>query len=312
MIVAFTSYSVSFMKRLKAGAVSGYLLAAAAYLMWGVLPLYWALLNAVDPFVVLSYRVLFSAFFLLFPVLFTQARTEIKQKLNDKKTLLKVFASALLIFFNWGLFIWGLAQGYHIDVSFGYFVSPLMQVVFGALFLREKMNAGTLAAFLLALAALVYMVVSAGVFPWLSISLAVSFSLYGLVKKKTGIGAVAGLFLETLFVFPISAGILLFFSGHGGIALGRDVLTTVLIVLSGIATALPLLFYGQAAKKITLAAIGFFQYLNPTCMFFIGVFIFREHVEQYKLIGFAFIWAALVLYSASSLIKNRRVETQKV
>lgn len=294
------------MQRLKSGRLTGNFFAAASYLMWGVLPLYWALLNTVDPFLVLSYRVLFSAFFLSFLVFSSNMRSDLKRALANKKALLNILASSLLIFVNWGLYIWGLSQNYYIDVSFGYFMSPLVQVMLGALFLKEKMDAGTFAAFLLALGALLYMIISAGVFPWLSVSLAVSFSAYGLVKKKSVTGAAPGLFLETLFVSPICIGILIYFAGNGGIAFGRDVFTTLLIILSGIVTALPLMLFGMAAKKITLTALGFFQYLSPTCVFLIGVFLFHEPVEKYKLIGFALIWTSLLIYSVSSFLKRKR------
>jgi chloramphenicol-sensitive protein RarD len=295
------------MNRPSPGTLPGNLLAAGAYLIWGALPLFWACLDHVDPFIVLSFRVLFSLAFLCLIFFSAACRMDVRRAFSDKKILARTLTASLFLFLNWGLFIWGLAHGYHIDASLGYFMSPLIQVVLGAVVLKEKMSAGTVVAFVLALAAVVYMAAAQGIFPWYAISLAGTFSVYGLIKKQTGLNAYSSLFLESAFSSPICIGILVYFANTSGVPFGQDFTTTALLVLSGVVTAVPLVLFGMAAKKITLTTLGFIQYLSPTCQLLLGIFAFHETVEPFKLLGFALIWTALVIYSVTSLVKPRRL-----
>jgi len=282
------------------------ILAVAAYLVWGALPLYWALLDSVPPLVVLAFRVLCSMLLLAPILLFAKRRGEIKRVLTDRRRTLKAVAAGLLVFANWGLFIWGLEQGMHVQVSFGYYFSPLLQVVMGALLLKERMHATTAVAFVLALSAVVYLMISGGVFPWFAIALAVTFSAYGLVKKLVDTDAYTGLFLETMFTAPLAAAILVVYGTGSGIAFGQDWATSLLLIGAGPATALPLILFSAAARHIPLTSLGFFQYLSPTLTLILGVTVFQKTVSPAEMVGFIVIWVALVIYSAGAVHRIRK------
>ena len=284
----------------------GNIVAVIAYLVWGALPLYWGLLDAVPPFVVLAFRVVFSLLLLSVILFFSHWRAAIKRVLTNRKRTLMALAASMLIFANWALFIWGLAQGLHIDVSFGYYLSPLVQVVLGTLFLKEKMRPMTVVAFVLAVGAVAYLMISGGVFPWYAVSLAVTFAVYGLVKKKVDTDAYTGLFLETVFSAPLAAGILVYYGFTSGVVFGQDWGTTLLLIGAGLVTAGPLALYGEAAQRIPLTSLGFFQYLTPSIMLLLGVFIYGKTITHTEMIAFIVIWIALIIYSAGAVFRMRR------
>ena len=288
------------------GQKTGNILAVAAYLVWGALPLYWALLDSVPPLVVLAFRVLCSMLLLAPILLFAKWRGEIKRVLTDRRKMLKAVAAGLLVFFNWGLFIWGLEQGMHVQVSFGYYFSPLLQVVMGALLLKERMHATTAVAFAMALLAVIYQMISGGFFPWFAIALAVTFSAYGLVKKLVDTDSYTGLFLETMFTAPLAAAILVVYGMGSGIVFGQDWATSLLLIGAGPATALPLILFSAAARRIPLTSLGFFQYLSPTLTLVLGVTVFQKPVSPAELVGFIVVWAALIIYSAGAMYRMRK------
>lgn len=286
--------------------LSGNLAAISSYVIWGALPLYWALLDNVPPLVVLAFRVL-ASLALLSPILFfAKWRGEVKRVLTDRRSALKALAAGLLIFSNWGLFIWGLEQGLHVQVSFGYYFSPLLQVVLGALFLKERMQPATIAAFVLALAAVAYLMISSGVFPWYSMVLAASFAVYGLVKKKVDTDSYTGLFLETMFSAPLAIAILVIFGVQSGIAFGQDLGISLLLIGAGPVTAIPLMLYSEAARRIPLTSLGFFQYFSPSITLALGVTVFGKTVTHAELVGFIVVWAALIIYSAGAVYRIRK------
>jgi len=291
------------------GRKTGNILAISSYLIWGALPLYWALLDSVNPLVVLAFRVLFSLALLMPILLFAKWRGELKRVLTDRRKTLKALAAGLLIFFNWGLFIWGLEQGFHIQVSFGYYLSPLMQVALGALLLKERMHPATIAAFILALLAVAYLMVSDGVFPWYSVILAASFSFYGLVKKKVDTDSYTGLFLETLFTAPLAVALLIIFGSHNGIAFGHGWGISLLLVGAGPVTAIPLMLYSAAAQRIPLTSLGFFQYFSPSLTLLLGITVFGKTVSHAEMIGFVVVWIALIIYSAGAVCRMRKNRT---
>lgn len=288
------------------GQKTGNILAIASYMIWGALPLYWALLNSVHPLVVLAYRVLFSLALLSPILLFAKWRGEVKRILTDRRRTLKSLAAGLLIFLNWGLYIWGLEQGLHVQASFGYYFSPLLQVALGTLILKEKMRPTTIAAFVLALAAVAYLMISDGVFPWYAILLASSFSLYGLVKKKVDTDAYTGLFLETAFSAPLAVALLVIFGLQSGIAFGQSWGISLLLVGAGPVTAVPLMLYSAAARRIPLTSLGFFQYFSPTLTLLLGVTVFHKAVSPAEWIGFITVWVALIVYSAGAVYRLRK------
>jgi chloramphenicol-sensitive protein RarD len=281
----------------------GNLIAAAAYLIWGAIPLYWLLLDSVNSFVVVAYRILCSAPILAFALFFASQRKEIKNVFMNGKSLLKLIASSILLFANFLLYIWGLSQGMYLDVSFGYFITPLMQVLLGVLFLKEKMDKISILSFLLAFAAIVYLMVAQGIIPWFSITLSILFATYGFTKKKIHTDATAGLFLETIFMLPLGVLMLVLFSGEGK-SFGSDLPTTLLLIGAGILTSGPMLLYNMAAKRITLITLGFYQYLSPTGTFLISVLILHDNVGTPRWFSFGLIWAALVIYTTATVIKS--------
>ncbi len=285
---------------------SGNVAAVVAYVIWGALPLYWGLLDAVPPLLVLAFRIVFSLLLLSVILFFSRWRQAVKRVLTNRKRTLMALAASLLIFANWAMFIWGLAQGMHIDVSFGYYISPLVAVALGALFLKEKMRPATIAAFVLALGAVAYLLISGGVFPWYALSLAVTFAAYGLVKKKVDTDAYTGLFLETAFTAPLAAGILVFYAINGGIYFGQQWDITLLLVGTGLMTAGPLALYGEAARRIPLTSLGFFHFLTPSIMLLLGIFVYGKTVPQNEMIAFIVIWIALIIYSTSAVFRMRK------
>lgn len=284
---------------------SGNLAAIAAFVVWGALPLYWGLLDSVPPFLVLAYRVLFSLLMLSVILFSGHRREEIRRVLTNRKRVLLALAASLLIFSNWALFIWGLAQGLHIDVSFGYYLSPLMTVALGALVLKEKMHPTTIVAFVLALGAVAYLLIMGGTFPWVALALAATFAVYGLTKKKLGTDAYTSLFLETAFSAPLAIGILVFYAVTSGIVYGQDLGITLLLTGVGLVTAGPLVLYGEASRRIPLTSIGFFQYLSPTIMLLVGVFVYGKSVTHVEVIAFVVIWIALLVYSVGAVVRMR-------
>lgn len=294
------------MKDTNSQKLSGSIFAAAAYIIWGALPLYWMLLNNVQPFVVVSFRVLFSMAFLSVILFFSAERKEIRLVFTNKKLLFKFIASSVTIFINWSMFIFGISMGWYLDVSFGYFMTPLFQVILGMLFLKEKMDAVTLVSSLLAFAAIIYLMVAQGIFPWFSIVLSISFAIYGVQKKTMHTDAFAGLYLETLFMSPVSIGILIFCSQFAAIPFGQEFLTTFLLVAAGVVTTVPLILYNLAAKRISLISLGFYQYLSPTGTFLIGVLVNHDPVKPYQLVSFSLIWIALIIFTAASIVKARK------
>jgi chloramphenicol-sensitive protein RarD len=288
------------------GQKTGNTLAIVAYLVWGALPLYWALLDHVHPFVVLAFRVLASLALLSPILLFARWRGELARALTNRKSALKALAAGLLIFFNWGLFIWGLEQGLHVQVSFAYYFSPLLQIALGALFLKERMQPATVAAFVIALLAVAYLLISDGVFPWYSMVLAVTFAAYGLVKKTVDTDSYTGLFLEAMFSTPLAVAILVIFGLQSGIVFGQDWGTSLLLIGAGPVTAVPLILYAAAARRISLTSLGFFQYFSPSLTLALGVTVFHKSVSHAETIGFIAVWAALAVYSAGAIYRMRK------
>jgi chloramphenicol-sensitive protein RarD len=288
------------------GQKTGNLLAISSYLIWGALPLYWALLDSVNPLVVLAYRVLFSLALLSPILLFVKWRGEVKRVLTDRRKTLKALVAGLLIFANWGLFIWGLEQGLHVQVSFGYYFSPLLQIALGALFLKERMEPATMAASALALVAVAYLMISDGVFPWYSVLLAATFAAYGLVKKKVDTDAYTGLFLETMFSAPLAIALLVIFGLQSGIAFGQSWGISLLLIGAGPVTAIPLMLYSEAARRIPLTSLGFFQYFSPSLTLVLGVTVFHKPVTHAEMIGFIVVWIALAVYSVGAIYRIRK------
>ncbi|MEK5448598.1 EamA family transporter RarD [Paenibacillus sp. FSL R7-0331] len=281
---------------------NGLVNAIIAYIMWGVLPLYWKLFNDVPAGEILSHRVVWSFVFMAVLVAIQQRWSDMKRIAANRSQLLSLTASGLLIAANWLIFIWAVNNGHVVETSLGYYLNPLFNVLLAVVFLREKPNRGQWLAIAIAGAAVLLIAVNYGRFPWIAISLAASFGLYGLAKKKTRQEASVGLLSETAVVLPIALVYWIYLAASGestAWTLSWPMFTGLL--LSGAVTALPLLFFARAAARMPLTTLGFVQYIGPTIMLILSVFVFKETVSPVLLTGFALIWTALAVYAASSV-----------
>ena len=290
------------MSEYKKGLIYGLL----CYLIWGLFPLYWRLIDHVDSFEILAHRMLWSCVFMV--ALFVGIR---KMRLRDKVVGVRqwggLLVTSILISFNWGLYIWAINHGYILQSSLGYYINPLVNVLLGYIFLHERLNASQTIAITLAAIGVIYFTAQGGTFPIISIGLALSFGIYGLLKKKMNLDATAALTVETLWMMPAALTYILFLVGDGTSALCTvQPLTWVLLVLAGAVTAIPLLLYGKAAERITLTALGFLQYVSPTGQFLIGVLVYKEPFTTAHIICFALIWTGLIIFSIDTLRQLRK------
>lgn len=275
------------------------------YLIWGLFPLYWRLIDHVDSFEILAHRIAWSALFMsLF--FYGLKRWRMRQFIHSWRQCLMLLVTGVLITFNWGLYIWAINHGYILQSSLGYYINPLVNVLFGFLFLKERLDRSETIALLLALAGVVYLTWQFGEFPFISIGLALSFATYGLIKKKMNLNATPALTMETLWLMPAAVAFIVVSYIGGDSALNTFHLPTwTLLLLAGPVTAIPLLLYGKAAERITLTALGFLQYISPTGQFLIGVFVYKEPFSIPHLVCFAFIWTGLIILTISKLRKMR-------
>lgn len=281
---------------------NGLINAIIAYVMWGILPLYWKLFNDVPAGEILSHRVVWSFVFMGILVAIQRRWSDVKRIWTSRTLLLSLTASGLLIAINWLIFIWAVNNGHVVETSLGYYLNPLLNVLLAVVFLHEKPNRGQWLAIAIAAVAVLIIAIDYGRFPWISISLAASFGLYGLAKKKIKQDASVGLLSETAVVLPIALGYWIYL-GLAGQTTAWTLPAPMFfeLLLSGVVTALPLLFFARAAARMSLSTLGFVQYIGPTIMLILSIFVFKESVSPVLLVGFALIWTALVVYAASSM-----------
>jgi chloramphenicol-sensitive protein RarD len=281
----------------------GLLSALGAYLAWGFIPLFFKLVAHVPPIVVLSHRIIWSALF-VGGILTVQHRWgEVVAAVRSRRTLLALALSTIAIAINWFVFLWAIANRQVMQAGLGYFINPLVSVLLGMIFLRERLRVGQAAALLLATAGVLVQVVARGQFPWVALTLAWSFAFYALLRKTAHVGPLVGLFVETALLVPMSAYFVARFSAGNTILTGG---TYALLALSGVITAVPLLLFATAARRLTMATLGFLQFLSPTCQLLLAVFAFGEPFTKWHAISFGLIWLALVLYSLESLRAYRK------
>lgn len=278
----------------------------AAYAMWGFFPIYWKLLHDVPALQLLGHRILWSFLLLLAYIFITKQWTDFRSAAFDGRTLRIYTVAGVLLSLNWLIYVWGVNAGFIVETSLGYFINPLLSVLFGVIFLREKLRPLQWLPVVIAAIGVTYLTVTYGRLPWIALSLAVTFGLYGLVKKLSPLGSVFGLTLETGIVFPIAIIYLIVLQAGGSGAFLHDGMTVdLLLVGAGIVTTIPLLMFASAAKQIPLNMIGVLQYFAPTIQFLIGVFIYKEPFDHTRLIGFSIVWLALVIFWVENLIAHR-------
>jgi chloramphenicol-sensitive protein RarD len=281
--------------------------AAAAYTLWGLFPLYFMLLRSVPPAEVLGHRIVWSLMVVLALLRWRHNFGWLPAALRSRRVLAPFAASAALIALNWFLFIWAVAQGRVLDASLGYFITPLVNVMTGTLLLRERLRPGQWSAVALAAAGVLWLSAGTGSVPWIALTLAVTFSGYGLLRKLAPLGALEGLTIETLLLTPLALAGLAWAALQGE---ARFVQATapvwVLLVAAGPLTALPLLLFAAGARRIPLSMLGMLQYLGPTLQFLLGVLVFDEPFGGPRLTGFALIWIACAVFTWDGLRQARR------
>lgn len=281
-----------------------------AYILWGVLPLYWYLLRAIPASEILVNRIIWSLVFLAILLSIRRRWGWVKPFLSQPKTILIICVSAILIAINWFIYIWAINAGYVIETSLGYFINPLVNVLLGTIFLHERLRSGQWAAVGIAAIGVLYLTFSYGSLPWIALCLAFSFGVYGLMKKKVRLGAAESMTAEmSLLVLPALA-YLIWLETQGEAYLGHTTpLILLLLIATGIVTATPLVLFAAAARRIPLSTLGVLQYIAPTLQFLIGLLILGEPFSTQKLIGFSIIWISLIVYSLEGAWQRRVLAT---
>ena len=279
---------------------TGFAYALAAYLAWGVFPLYFKALKQVPPPEILAHRIVWSAVFLALLVTVQGRWQQVAAAVRPARRLAVYALSTALVTTNWLLYIWAVTTGRVLEASLGYFITPLVNVLLGVLLLREHLQKRQVAAFALAGAGVLVLVVRLGTIPWLALALAASFGGYGLVRKKAGIDPVVGLLIETLLVAPAAATLLVLRAATHTGALGADARTTALLLVAGLVTALPLIWFAHGVRSLRLSTMGLIQYVSPTLQFLCAVVLFHEPFTRAHAIAFSCIWLGLVLYSTQA------------
>lgn len=285
--------------------LKGVLSAGAAFTLWGIFPVYLRLLKSVPALEILSHRVVWSVVLLLV-LLGARRQWQWLQSIRQRPGIVLAFiGSALLLGTNWVVYIWAVNSDRVIDASLGYFITPLFNVLFG-IALGERLRAVQWTAILLAASGVVWLTVSAGQLPWIGLVLAISFSLYGLIRKTAALGALEGLTVETAVLLPVAAGFLLLPDAGSSHAFGTAPVLTLLLIAAGPVTAVPLLLFAYGARRIPLSLVGILQYIGPSLQLLLGVLLYQEPFGGHKMAGYALIWSGLILFSAESLWRSQR------
>ncbi|EKV01346.1 rarD protein [Leptolyngbya sp. PCC 7375] len=282
---------------------SGPLYAILAYGSWGLLPIYWKFFSAASPIEVLSHRMLWSLVFLSLILTLQQRLSELRKL--PRRQVLGLLATALLLSVNWGLYIYGVNTDQIVETSLGYFINPLVSVMLGFFVLRERLYRGQQFAVVLATIGVGYFIWQLGSVPWIALGLAGTFALYGLLRKMVAVSPMVGLAVETALMTPVALLLIFYWQSSGTGSFGNSFGLTLLFVGAGVATSMPLLWFNNAAKRLSLATLGFCQYIAPSLQLMLGVFLYQEPFTQTHLISFSCIWTALLIYSCTSLLSSK-------
>jgi len=275
--------------------------------MWGLFPLYWTLLEPAGAVEILAHRVFWSLAVMAALVVLLRRRTQFKHLLSTPRTRTILTIAAAVIAVNWGAYIWGVNNGHVVETSLGYFINPLVTVLMGVFVIGERLRALQWVAMAIASVAVVGLTVELGRPPWVALVLAFSFGSYGLAKKKANSGAVESLALETMVIAPFAFGYILFLTSQSRSTFGTEGPGhALLLVVTGIVTAIPLICFGAAATRVSMTTLGLLQYLAPTIQFALGVFVFDEAMPPMRLAGYCLVWVALAIFTFEALNHRRR------
>lgn len=285
---------------------SGIIYAALAFFCWGLFPIYFHALGEVPPLQILAHRMLWSLAFLLI-LLLLRRDWKWLQVVRQPRVFFSFVLSALLLSANWLVYIWSVMNHHVIEASLGYFINPLVNIVLGYLILKERMRPLQWAAIGVAALGVCWLTWQAGTVPWIALFLALSFGGYGLLRKTAALGPLEGLSFETIVLFPLAAGYVIWLTVQGQnvfINTASDS-TRWLLIMAGPLTAIPLLLFATGARKIPLSILGLLQYLSPTLQFLLGVWLFKEAFSADRLVGFVLIWSALALFAGEGLLRRQ-------
>ena len=285
----------------------GFLFGVAAYGLWGLFPLYWPLLQPAGAVEILAHRVVWSLVFVLALLALRRRTGNLRAIFADRRTRWTLVYAAVVVAINWVTYIWGVNNGHVVETSLGYFINPLVSVLLGVVVLHERLRGVQWVAVGIGCLAVIVLTVDYGQPPWIALTLAVSFGSYGLAKKKADVGAIEGLSVETLVLLPLAMGYLLFLQTGGQLQFGQHGWGhALLLVGTGVVTAIPLLFFGAAATRISLSTLGLLQYLAPLMQFALGLLVFHEPMSAARWVGFSLVWLALALLTGESLVNRQR------
>lgn len=281
-------------------------LAVGAYSIWGFFPVYWKLLKHVPALQLLGHRIGWSFILLFIFLLVSQRWDNFRRAIDSPRVLRTYLVAAILIGTNWLTYVWAVNAGFIVETSLGYFINPLVSVLLGVVILKEKIRLWQWVAIGIAALGVLYLTISYGNLPWIAVTLAFSFGFYGLVKKTAPLNSINGITLETGILFLPSLGWLLFSNIRGdGAFLHTGWESDVLMVGAGLVTTIPLLMFASAAKLIPLSMVGILQYIAPTIQFLIGVLVYHEAFTSYRVIGFAIVWFALIIFGVEGWLIQR-------
>jgi chloramphenicol-sensitive protein RarD len=286
---------------------AGSLYAIAAFGFWGLTPIYYKLMPDVPPVEVLAHRIVWSVAFGAVFVTLLRAWPAVKSALGDPRTVRALGLTAVLVSTNWLIYIYAIVTDQVMSTSLGYYINPLVNVLLGMLFLGERLGRGRTLAVALAAIGTASLAFEIGGLPWISLTLAFSFGFYGLIRKRLGLPSMAALFVETLLIAPLALAALGWYAWQGESSFGGDTATTVLLVFAGPVTLLPLLWFAEAARRLPLITVGFFQYLGPTLTFLLAVLVYGEAFTAAWAITFVLIWSALAVFTIDSLRTGQKL-----
>ncbi len=293
------------------GTPSGLPAALGAYLMWGFLPLYLLLVTAVPPFEFVGWRIIWTLPFCLIIVAVRKQFPALRAAITNPRTLLALFFSAILIAINWFVYVWAIMENQVYAASLGYYLNPLLNVLLGTLLLGEKLSKWQWLAVAIAASAVALLSAGAITTLWISLTLAVSFGFYGIVRKQIDVGSLPGLTIESAILLVPAMGIAAWYAqSPEGSAFGTDWVLSLTVVFSGVVTAVPLLLFAIAAKRMTYSTLGFIQYLAPTIVFFLGLTVFDAQLRPVQLGSFILIWIAVAIFVADLWARTRRAKAE--
>ncbi|MDD4803509.1 MAG: EamA family transporter RarD [Syntrophomonas sp.] len=278
--------------------------AIGAYILWGMLPVYWKLLQHVPALEILAHRIIWSFIFLLILLIVTgklrSFLSEAREISKQPRKMASIFVAAIILNINWLIYIWAVNENHIVQTSLGYYINPLVSVLLGIAFLHERLSLWQLMAFFLAVVGVLCLTFQYGAFPWVALSLAITFGVYGLFKKVVNVGAITGLTLETMITCVFALVYLVYVNNAGNGAFQFSMSTTTLMLMgAGAVTATPLLLFAAGAKRLPLYIIGFIQYLSPTMALLLGVFVYHEPFTSGHFMSFGIIWTGLIIFSLS-------------